>query len=167
VTVREILLWPDARLREVCDPVPDISDEIQALVSDLFDTMYDAKGRGLAAPQIGVLQRVFVMDAGWKEGRRRPLAMINPMVLHSSAAQCDIEEACLSIPGVSATVRRPEDISVLWTDPDGTQQTRDFNGVQARIIQHEVAHLFGQVIFDALSPEDGAALETRYLAGRA
>ena len=154
-------------MREICDAVPEISGHTRALIRDMFDTMYNAKGRGLAAPQIGVLQQVFVMDADWKQGQLAPMAMINPMILKSSAAQSDIEEACLSIPGVSATIRRPEEISVRWTDLDGTQQTRDFDGVQARIIQHEVAHLFGQVIFDALSPEGSAALESRYLEARA
>lgn len=167
MTVRDILFWPDPRLREICDPVPEISRKTRELADDLFDTMYAASGRGLAAPQIGVLRQVFVMDAGWKTGRRTPLAMINPVILASSSAECDLEEACLSIPGLSVSVRRPAEVSVLWTETDGSRHTRDFDGIEARIIQHEFAHLVGQVIFDAFGPQQSAALEAEYLAARA
>ncbi|MDJ0628056.1 MAG: peptide deformylase [Rhodobacter sp.] len=167
MTAREILLWPDPRLREICDPVSEVTEDIRALADDLFDTMYRANGRGLAAPQIGVAQQVFVLDAGWKRGQHTPRAMVNPSILASSTAVCDIEEACLSIPGLAVTVRRPAEISVLWIDLDGTQHTGDFGGIEARIIQHEFAHLVGQTIFDEFSPEESAVLQAGYMAGRA
>ncbi|MCA0042349.1 peptide deformylase [Celeribacter litoreus] len=163
MALREIVLWPDARLSTVCAPVSEITDDIRHLVVDMFETMYDAPGRGLAAPQVGELIRLFVMDATWKEGEKSPLAMINPEVVSVSEEVCEIEEACLSIPGVSAHVTRPTRIEMRWKDLDGEIQTRAFEGVDARIIQHEFDHLEGLVHFDRLDPKSRSLLEEAYL----
>ena len=97
MSVRPILAWPAVRLSSVCDPVPD-GEDLNLLIADMFDTMYDATGRGLAAPQIGVMKRVFVMDVTWKEAEPSPIAMINPEMTWCSEETVVMTEGCLSIP---------------------------------------------------------------------
>ncbi|AJE45306.1 peptide deformylase [Celeribacter indicus] len=162
MAVREIVLWPDVRLSTACAPVAAITDDIRALVSDMFETMYHAPGRGLAAPQVGVMSRLFVMDATWKEGERTPFVAINPEILSVSEETCEMDEACLSIPGVTAAVTRPAGVALRWTDLDGTRQERAFAGTEARIVQHEADHLDGRVHFDRLDPKTRARLEEIY-----
>ena len=163
MTVRPILAWPDPKLSQVCDPVEDAT-AISALIDDLFDTMYDAPGRGLAAPQIGVMQRVFVMDPTWKEGSKTPYVCINPEILSSSDIRKPGEEACLSIPGVAAQVIRPSEITLAYTDRDGGRRADHLTGFAATCAQHELDHLDGRVIFDRIAPEQRAELEATYQA---
>ncbi|WP_375687667.1 peptide deformylase [Pseudooceanicola sp. LIPI14-2-Ac024] len=159
--VLPILRWPDPRLAQVCAPVgPD--EDVAGLVSSMFETMYDAPGRGLAAPQVGVVKRVFVMDVTWKEGARSPVACINPEILDASGQLGHAEEACLSIPGIAATIERPAWVRMGWTDLSGTRQEALFEGNWAICAQHEYDHLDGRVIFDRLTPEARAVLETAY-----
>ncbi|MBY4894545.1 peptide deformylase [Rhodobacteraceae bacterium N5(2021)] len=158
MSVRDVLLWPDARLSEVCKPVGKVDPQ---LIEDLFDTMYAAYGRGLAAPQVGVLQRVFVVDVTWKEGVRTPRVFVNPVVQQRSADMRSMEEQCLSIPDLPMRVTRPEGVTLAWEGADGPQ-TETFEGNLARCIQHELDHLDGRVIFDHQSPEDRAELEALY-----
>lgn len=162
MAVREILLWPDARLSTPCAPVGVISDEIHTLVSDMFETMYAAPGRGLAGPQVGAMLRLFVMDATWKEGEKSPLVAINPEITVLSDDTCEMDEGCLSIPGITATVRRPSRITLRWTDLDGVTHTREMDGAEARIAQHEYDHLDGLVHFDRLDAKARARLEEAY-----
>ena len=115
MSVLPIVAWPDQRLSTVCTPVQGIDDDLRRLVGDMFETMYDAPGRGLAAPQVGVLSRVFVMDATWKEGEMTPLACINPSIKPMVEAHSTNEEACLSIVGVGADVTRSNQISLSFT----------------------------------------------------
>nr|WP_175583632.1 MULTISPECIES: peptide deformylase [Salipiger] len=161
--MREILLWPDERLKQPCETVADVA-EVEQLVTDLFETMYDAPGRGLAAPQVGVLKRVFVMDAGWKEGDMVPLACINPEIVEVSEETASGPEGCLSIPGVTAQVRRPVRVRMAFTDLSGTRQERDFEGSEAIVAQHEYDHLEGLVHFDRLDPQEAKALKLEYEA---
>ncbi|MCA0849088.1 peptide deformylase [Salipiger thiooxidans] len=163
MSLREILLWPDERLKQPCETVTDVS-EVEQLVTDLFETMYDAPGRGLAAPQVGVLKRVFVMDAGWKEGDMVPLACINPEIVEVSEETASGPEGCLSIPGVTAQVRRPVRVRMAFTDLSGTRQERDFEGSEAIVAQHEYDHLEGLVHFDRLDPQEAKALKLEYEA---
>lgn len=158
MSVRAVLLWPDPRLAQVCAPVaaPDAQ-----LTEDLFDTMYAAKGRGLAAPQIGVLRRVFVVDVSWKEGARDPRVFVNPVVQSRGEDMQRMEEQCLSIPDLPMAVTRPEGVTLTWETSKGPQ-TEAFTGILARCIQHELDHLDGRVIFDHQSPEDRAELEATY-----
>ncbi|EPX87031.1 peptide deformylase [Salipiger mucosus] len=158
---REIRLWPDACLKEPCAPVVDVA-EVEALVGDLFETMYAAPGRGLAAPQVGVLARVFVMDAGWKDGDMAPLALINPRILSVSDARMTGDEGCLSIPGVTAQVTRAAEVTMAFTDLTGAACERRFEGAEAVVAQHEYDHLDGLVHFDRLSPEVAQDLLARY-----
>jgi peptide deformylase len=134
------------------------------LVRDMFDTMYDAPGRGLAAPQVGVMQRVFVMDPTWKDGERTPVVCINPEILDMSDATAEGSEACLSIPGVSAPVTRPAEITLAYTDLEGMRQSAHLTGFAATCAQHELDHLNGVVIFDRLPAAERAQLETDYAA---
>lgn len=163
MSLREILLWPDERLKQPCETVTDVS-EVEQMVTDLFETMYDAPGRGLAAPQVGVLKRVFVMDAGWKEGDMVPLACINAEIVEVSEETASGPEGCLSIPGVTAQVRRPVRVRMAFTDLSGAWQERDFEGSEAIVAQHEYDHLEGLVHFDRLDPQEAKALKLEYEA---
>ena len=116
MSVLPILAWPDPRLKRRCAPVERIDDAVRKLISDMFETMYDAPGRGLAAPQVGVMQRLFVMDATWKEGTKTPLVCINPEIKPLGDETSTNEEACLSIKGVAANVTRPNQIELTFTD---------------------------------------------------
>ena len=163
MSVRPIVRWPDPRLSQTCDPVSD-PGALTDLVQDMFDTMYDAPGRGLAAPQIGVMQRLFVMDPTWKEGDRTPYVCINPEIVTSGETLAEKTEACLSIPGVSADVTRPTDITLAYTDLEGARRETRLTGFAATCAQHELDHLNGVVIFDRLAPEAKARLEAEYAA---
>jgi peptide deformylase len=159
VSVLPILCWPDARLKQVCDPV---SGDVSALAADLLNTMYAAKGRGLAAPQVGRMVRLFVMDTGWKTGAKTPRVFVNPEVEPLTETLESGEEACLSIPGVAARVMRPAEVLIRWTDLDGGTHEERMTGFDARCVQHEMDHLNGLVIFDRLPPEHREQMENDY-----
>ena len=164
MAVLPILHWPDPRLSQRCDAVEN--EWVEDLVADLFDTMYAAKGRGLAAPQVGVMKRVFVMDVTWKEGERSPLAMINPTIMAAEREPVVMEEACLSIPGVSVPVTRHKAVTVQWTAPEGDIHMADFDGFEARCIQHEFDHLNGTISLDRIDADLRARVEADYLETR-
>ncbi|MBD3664626.1 peptide deformylase [Sulfitobacter aestuariivivens] len=164
MSVLEILRWPDPRLAETCAPVTDITPRIEALANDMLETMYAAPGRGLAAPQVGVLERMFVMDTGWKEGKSDPLVCINPMLQEVSEDRATHAEGCLSIPGVSADVSRPAQVQMVWTGLNGARYVQSFEGFAAACAQHELDHLDGVVTFDHLDGETRAAKIAEYQA---
>ncbi|WP_170377497.1 peptide deformylase [Ruegeria atlantica] len=150
---RNILIHPDPRLKKVCAPVADLSDELRKLADDMLETMYDAPGIGLAAPQIGVLDRLIVMDCIKEEGETpRPLIMFNPEVIASSDETNVYEEGCLSIPEQFAEVTRPKVVDVTWMDRDGNLQKETFDGLWATCVQHEIDHLNGKLFIDYLKP---------------
>ncbi|KMK65857.1 peptide deformylase [Puniceibacterium sp. IMCC21224] len=163
MSVLPILAWPDARLSTVCVPVVHAAD-VADLVHDMFETMYAAPGRGLAAPQVGALVRVFVMDTGWKTGEKTPLVCINPEIITASETVAEGDEGCLSILGVTACVTRPTEITLAFTDVDGVRQRRDMTGSEAICAQHELDHLDGLVTFDRLGAQARAALIAQYEA---
>ena len=146
--IQPILTHPDPKLTQTADPVGAVGADIQILAADLLETMYDAEGRGLAAPQIGDGRRVFVMDAGWKDGNRAPMVMVNPEVMEASAETASAEERCLSIPDQPREVERPERVRLSWTDLSGIRQEEWLDGAAARIAQHELDHLDGVLILD-------------------
>jgi len=150
-------------LSQKCAPVEN--QAIDDLITDLFDTMYAAGGRGLAAPQVGVMKRVFVMDTGWKDAERAPMAMINPTIMAVERVPVVADEVCLSIPGVAVPVERPKAVTLQWTAPRGDIHMADFDGAEARCIQHEFDHLNGTVTFDNIAADLRAQLEGAYLAG--
>jgi len=141
MTIRPILEHPDPILRTVCGEVTSFDDALTDLVDDMFETMYAAKGRGLAAPQIGEVTRVFVMDCAWKEGDRTPCVFINPKIVYSSSEWGRSEEGCLSIPGQTSVVSRPNVVEMVWQSATGTRETARFDGFEAVCVQHELDHI--------------------------
>lgn len=153
MTLRPILIHPDPRLKTACAPVPDLSDDLRALADDMLATMYDAPGIGLAAPQIGVMSRVIVMDCVKEEGAApEPMVMFNPEVVAGSDETNVYEEGCLSIPEQYAEVTRPKMVTVRWMDINGNPQEREFDELWATCVQHEIDHLDGKLFIDYLKP---------------
>ena len=151
-SLRPILIHPDPRLKKVCAPVARIAPEIEALADDMLATMYDAPGVGLAGPQVGVLSRIFVMDATRDpEAERRPLVLVNPEVTWSSEEMNTYEEGCLSIPDQYADVTRPKQVRLRWLGLDGKKHEEEFDGLWATCAQHELDHLNGVLFIDHLS----------------
>jgi len=150
---RPIIIHPDPRLKKVCTPVDDLSDDLRTLADDMLETMYDAPGIGLAAPQVGILQRLIVLDCVKEEGAApRPLVMFNPEVVASSDETNTYEEGCLSIPDQYGDVTRPKVVDVAWMDADGKLQSETFDGLWATCVQHEIDHLNGKLFIDYLKP---------------
>lgn len=153
MSLKDIILHPDPRLKKTCAPVADISAEVRALADDMLQTMYDAPGIGLAAPQVGELKRLIVMDCEKGEtATPRPIALINPEVTWSSDETNVYEEGCLSIPELFADVERPAEVRVSWVDLDGKPQEEQFDGLWATCVQHEIDHLNGKLFIDYLKP---------------
>ncbi|MBE1285889.1 MAG: peptide deformylase [Rhodobacteraceae bacterium] len=161
MAILPIVTWPDPRLSQKCDPVEN--EVLDDLIADMFDTMYAAQGRGLAAPQVGVMKRLFVMDVTWKEGEPSPKVMINPTIMAAERVPVVMEEGCLSIPGVLVPVERHKAVTVQWTAAEGDIHMDDFDGFEARCIQHEFDHLNGVVTFDRVDAQTRAQFETAYL----
>lgn len=149
---RNILIHPDPRLKKLCDPVADMSDALRALADDMLETMYDAPGIGLAAPQIGILQRVITLDCTAQDEDNSPLVMFNPEIVESSEETSSYEEGCLSIPDQYAEVVRPAEVTVRWMDVDGNEQQETFADLWATCVQHEIDHLNGKLFIDYLKP---------------
>jgi len=153
MSLRHIIIHPDPRLKKVCAPVAQITAEMRRLAEDMLETMYDAPGIGLAAPQVGELKRLLVMDAVKEEGvAPRPMALFNPEVTWVSEEMNIYEEGCLSIPEQFADVERPAEARVRWQDMDGKVQEEQFDGLWATCVQHEIDHLNGILFIDYLKP---------------
>jgi peptide deformylase len=151
MAIRPILVLPDQRLRMVADPIEIVDDEIKILAKDMLDTMYDAPGIGLAAPQIGVLKRIVVMDLAKDGETPDPIVMINPEIQKVSEETATSEEGCLSIPELYYEVERPAQVTVKYTDLDGKEVVRGASERLAVCIQHELDHLDGVLYIDYLS----------------
>ncbi len=151
MAVREILVLPDKRLRQVSEPVKKIDAGIRKLVSDMFETMYDAPGIGLAAIQVGTAKRVVTMDLAKKEEPKNPQVLINPELTWSSVEKATYEEGCLSIPEVYSDVERPAQVKVKYLDLKGELHEVEANGLLATCLQHEIDHLNGILFIDYLS----------------
>ncbi|MEM8571286.1 MAG: peptide deformylase [Pseudomonadota bacterium] len=152
MAIRPILTLPDPRLRKVADPVAHVDDTIRTLSVDMLDTMYDAPGIGLAATQLGIMKRMFVMDCSGQEEPAQPMTILNPEVLWYSDERETSEEGCLSIPEVFEDVTRPERLRLRWTGLDGETHEQDFDERWAVCIQHEIDHLDGKLFIDYLGP---------------
>ena len=149
MTVRPFVSWPDKRLRTAARPVADITDEIRAIWEDMVETMEAMPGVGLAAPQIGVMLRLAVVDASDERGQA--IRMANPEVIDASQETRPHEEASPNLPGVSARVDRPARVTVAFLDRLGHRVTREFEGLWATSVQHQIDHLNGRMYFDTLS----------------
>jgi len=163
MAIREILTYPDGILRQHARSVSDpASEEVRQLVQDLADTMYDAPGVGLAAPQIGVLWRVAVTDTRWREedGNRDLKVWINPEISQREG-EAVFEEGCLSVPGIYEDIKRAAFITARWYDMEGNHHTADFEGFPAVALQHEFDHLDGRLFIDLLPPIKQKLLKKR------
>ena len=149
--IRNILIHPDPRLKKVCAPVTEITDELRRLADDMLQTMYDAPGIGLAAPQVGVTKRLLVMDCVKdSEAAPRPMILFNPEVTWASEDLSTYEEGCLSIPEQYAEIERPATVTVRWQDREGVENEETFDGLWATCVQHEIDHLNGKLFIDYL-----------------
>ena len=151
MALRSILIHPDPRLKKVCAPFEGVNPAVRRLADDMLETMYDAPGIGLAAPQVGVLQRLFVMDCAGKDDDPDPMVLINPEITWASDELNTHEEGCLSIPEQYEEVTRPAAVKVRFLDLDGNPQERHFDGLRATCAQHEIDHLNGTLFIDHLS----------------
>ena len=151
MALRDIIVIPDKRLRLVSKPVEKVDSSVRKLVDDMFETMYDAPGIGLAAIQIAEPLRVVTMDLAKKEDEKEPLVFINPEIMWSSDEMNVHEEGCLSIPEYYEEVERPAQIKVRYLDLDGKAQEVDADGLLAICLQHEIDHLNGVLFIDHLS----------------
>ena len=156
MTILRILETPDPVLRQISAPVEAVDDELRVLISDMFETMYDAPGIGLAAVQVGVAKRVLVMDLGEPEEEggepvREPRVFINPEIVTHSDDEVPYTEGCLSVPDQYAEVQRPDRIRAKWLDEHGERHEKDLDGLLAVCLQHEMDHLEGILFIDHLS----------------
>ena len=147
---RVVVLWPDRRLQSVAEPVAKITDAVRTLWDEMIEVMEAMPGVGLAAVQLGVMQRLAVVDASQERGK--VVRMANPVVLHASAKSRPHEEASPNLPGVSAVVERPRAVTVQFLNEAGEVEERDFVGLWATSVQHQIDHVNGKMYFDHLSP---------------
>jgi peptide deformylase len=151
MALRDILIIPDKRLRQVSEPVKKIDAGLRRLVEDMFETMYDAPGIGLAAIQVGAPKRVVTMDLAKKDEPKNPQVFINPEILWSSEEMATYEEGCLSIPEYYGDVERPAQVTVKYLDLEGEPRELKASGLLATCLQHEIDHLNGVLFIDHLS----------------
>lgn len=149
MVARPCIPWPDKRLRTAAAPVDAITDDIRAIWTDMIDTMEAMPGVGLAANQIGILQRLAVVDAS--DTRGQAVRMANPVILHASVQLRDHDEASPNLPGVWAKISRPRAVTVEFLNDQGVLEQRDFVGLWATSVQHQIDHLNGKMYFDHLS----------------
>ena len=153
MALRDIILHPDPRLKTKTAPVQTIDGGLKTLADDMLETMYAAPGIGLAAPQVGVMKRLLVMDCEKDEDATpRPMVLINPVITWSSDDLNTYEEGCLSIPDQYADVERPAEVDVTWLGLDGAEHSERFDGLWATCVQHEIDHLDGKLFIDYLRP---------------
>jgi peptide deformylase len=156
-----ILTFPDPRLHTVAQPVQAVDARIQQLIADMFETMHEAHGIGLAATQINVHERLIVIDVS--EGRDQPLVLINPEIIWASPEKKINDEGCLSVPGIYDGVERHERVHVRALDGAGKEQMIEADGLLAICIQHEMDHLLGKVFVEYLSPLKRNRIKTKML----
>ena len=151
MALREIIIIPDRRLRLVSQAVKTIDREIKSLVEDMFETMYDAPGIGLAAIQLAVPKRIITLDLSKKEEQQQPWVLVNPEILWRSEQTATHEEGCLSIPEIYEEVERPKQVRVRYLDLEGRDQELEAKGLLATCLQHEIDHLNGVLFIDHIS----------------
>lgn len=147
--IRAFVRYPDKRLKTVCAPVDAVDEAVREIWADMVETMDAMPGVGLAAPQIGVMLRLAVVDAS--EGRGQAVLMANPEILHASVKLREHDEASPNLPGVSAVIKRPRAVTVQFLNASGEVEERDFVGLWATSMQHQIDHLNGRMYFDNLS----------------
>ena len=161
MAIRPIHIYGDPVLRKTAEPIEDITPEIRELAQDMGETMFEAPGVGLAAPQVGVSLRLFVIDPTFGDEPGEFFPFINPVLSNPGKTTVPMEEGCLSVPDIRAEVSRPESISIDFTTIDGEQMHIDADEMLARVIQHEFDHLDGKLFIDRINP-----LRRKMLNGR-
>jgi peptide deformylase len=147
----KLVYAPDPILKKECSPVPQVDDHHRELISKMYDVMYEANGVGLAAPQVGIDMRIFILDPGAKKEEKKPLAMINPVLLSIDENMTPYEEGCLSFPEHFAEIDRPDKLKIEYLDENNKKKVISTDGFISRIIQHELDHLNGILFVDHLS----------------
>ena len=151
MSIKNIITVPDEILKKISDPIEKVGFNEKKLVNDLFETMYDSNGIGLAAVQVGILKRILVIDISNKDEKKKPLSLINPVIKKVSNETSIYEEGCLSIPDTFIEVERPKICEVEYIDIDGKIKSLKCGGLLSTCIQHEINHLDGKLIIDHLS----------------
>tara|TARA_B100000989_G_scaffold157830_1_gene117864 strand:+ start:2003 stop:2527 length:525 start_codon:yes stop_codon:yes gene_type:complete len=151
MSIKNIITVPDEILKKISDPIEKVSFNEKKLVNDLFETMYDSNGIGLAAVQVGILKRILVIDVSNKDEKKRPLSLINPVIKKVSNETSIYEEGCLSIPDTFIEIERPKICEIEYVDINGKIKNLKCDGLLSTCIQHEINHLDGKLIIDHLS----------------
>ena len=151
MSIKPIITVPDDVLKKISDPIENVGDSEKKLVNDLFETMYNSNGIGLAAVQVGILKRILVIDVSTKEEEKNPLCFINPVIKKISDEKSVYEEGCLSIPDTFIEIERPKICEVEYINLDGKLENIKCDGLLSTCLQHEINHLDGKLIIDHLS----------------
>jgi len=162
MALRKILHYPDPLLKRKSETVTEFNDELRRLTEDMAETMYDAPGVGLAAPQVGVLKRVVVIDCSASEEPNDLLVAVNPEIVATEGDSVE-EEGCLSVPGFWASVKRAEKATLRYQDVEGNFHERTADGLLGICMQHELDHLEGILFVDRLSPLKKSMFKKKYL----
>ena len=151
MTIKEIITVPDEILKKVSEPIEKIGVNEKKLIDNLFDTMYNSNGIGLAAVQIGILKRILVVDVSTKDEKNQPIVLVNPVIKNLSDEKSIYEEGCLSIPETFVEIERPKICEVEYIDEKGSKKILKCDGLLSTCVQHEINHLDGKLIIDHLS----------------
>ena len=151
MSVKDIITVPNEILKKISEPIVNVGVNEKKLINDLFETMYNSKGIGLAAVQVGILKRVLVIDVSGKDEKKNPMSFINPVIKNLSDETSVYEEGCLSIPETFIEIERPKICEVEYIDLDGKKKTIKCDGLLSTCLQHEINHLDGKLIIDHLS----------------
>tara|TARA_B100000683_G_C12370234_1_gene506825 strand:+ start:385 stop:909 length:525 start_codon:yes stop_codon:yes gene_type:complete len=151
MSLKEIITVPNEILKKISDPIENVGINEKKLINDLFETMYHSNGIGLAAVQVGILKRVLVVDVSNKDEKKKPIALINPVIKNFSNDKSVYEEGCLSIPDTFIEIERPKICEVEYIDEEGKKKNLKCDGLLSTCIQHEINHLDGKLIIDHLS----------------
>ena len=151
MTIKPIITVPNEVLKKISDPIENVGESEKKLINDLFETMYNSNGIGLAAVQVGILKRILVIDVSTKEEKKNPLCFINPVIKKISEETSVYEEGCLSIPDTFIEIERPKICEVEFIDLDGKLKNIKCDGLLSTCLQHEINHLDGKLIIDHLS----------------
>ena len=151
MSIKDIITVPDDTLKKISSPIENVGDNEKELIKDLFDTMYNSNGIGLAAVQVGILKRILVIDISGKDEKKQPLSFINPVIKTVSDETSVYEEGCLSIPNTFLEIERPKTCEVEFIDINGKVKNLKCDGLLSICLQHEINHLDGKLIIDNLS----------------
>ena len=149
-----LIYAPDPILKKESVSIPQVDDHHRELIKQMYEVMYSANGVGLAAPQIGLNIRIFILDAGSRDEEKKPITIINPKIISLEKNTVPYEEGCLSFPEHFAEIDRPENINIEYLDENNSKKSSSFKGFESRIIQHELDHLNGCLLYTSPSPRD-------------